>query len=819
MSSRSALLVLSATITLFAVRPAAAAWPHDPTTNVKLSNGFAYAEIAPTSVPDGAGGAIVAWTDTRYGDYDIVAQRVSAAGVPLWTAGGVAVTALPGSNQTFPVAVSDGAGGVIIAWADFRNAGVSQVYAQHLNASGAVVGGWPANGLRLTNVGVTDFNIDITTDGAGGALVSYERYWNLNDHDPDVIRVTSAGTVPIGWSPGSGVALCTLVSAQQLPRICSDGSGGAIVTWQDKRSGAFDIYAGKVTSAGTIPWTTDGVVLCSAPGDQTQPLLVGDGSGGAIVAWNDYRSGTNYDVYAEHVTAAGNLSNGWPSANQAMAVLTSGSDDWVNTLVTDGSGGAIAAGAYIFGFAVEAQRISGSGLALWGSVYSGGLLLNSGATGHYAVACSDNAGGAVIAWEFSAGSPTDLVAERVTGSGSLAAGWGGNGVPVATATGSQYSGSITSDGASGAIVSFLDLRDRPDVYAQRIERFGQLGNPEPAISKVKDVPNDQGGHVKLTWSASYLDNDPQFAINNYWIWRSVPGSVAAAALSRGGRLVTEEDGAVIASPRRGTRLFKTTVTNGASYAWEYVGSQVAQAFPSYSVVVATSSDSTFGSNPFTAFMVEAKPSSNAYWNSSPDSGYSVDNLPPATPAPFTGQWVRAAGTAMQWGANHEPDLAGYLLYRGSSAGFAPGPGNLVASLTGTSYTDPAGTQFSFFKLAAVDAHGNVSGYALLAPSGTVDVPAAELPREVGLLALGANPVHGDLALRFGLPRDGVVTIAIYDAAGRRVRDLVKGSWPAGYHDIRWDGRDEAGRGSASGLYLARLEAEGRVIVRRFLALR
>jgi hypothetical protein len=378
---------------------------------------------------------------------------------------------------------------------------------------------------------------------------------------------------------------------------------------------------------------------------------------------------------------------------------------------------------------------------------------------------------------------------------------------------------LCSDGASGAIIAWIDNRAAPQVgvYAQRIERFGQLGDPEPKITKVKDVPNDQGGKLKLSWDPSYLDNDPQFGIANYWIWRSVPGSVAAAALRRGAHLLSADGNE---EPRPGVRTFKTTVMSGTSYSWEYVGSQVAQAFPGYSMVMPVSSDSMFESNPYTAFMVEAKPpSGNAYWNSAPDSGYSVDNLGPVMPAPFTGQWLRAAGTALQWGANHEADLAGYLLYRGASAGFVPGPTNLVTGLAGTSYTDPAGTNTSFYKLAAVDAHGNVSPYALLVPSGTVDVPAEELPREVGLLALGPNPVREEVALRFALPREAAVSLAIYDASGRRIRGLTAETWPAGTHDLRWDGRDEAGRRTASGLYLVRLEAEGRVIVRRFLTLR
>ncbi|MBI1795617.1 MAG: T9SS type A sorting domain-containing protein [Candidatus Eisenbacteria bacterium] len=80
-------------------------------------------------------------------------------------------------------------------------------------------------------------------------------------------------------------------------------------------------------------------------------------------------------------------------------------------------------------------------------------------------------------------------------------------------------------------------------------------------------------------------------------------------------------------------------------------------------------------------------------------------------------------------------------------------------------------------------------------------------------------MQGALSLRFALPRDAEVSLAIYDAAGREVRTLASGAWPAGDHDVTWDGRDRSGRATASGLYLVRLEAEGRTIVRRVMTLR
>jgi len=90
--------------------------------------------------------------------------------------------------------------------------------------------------------------------------------------------------------------------------------------------------------------------------------------------------------------------------------------------------------------------------------------------------------------------------------------------------------------------------------------------------------------------------------------------------------------------------------------------------------------------------------------------------------------------------------------------------------------------------------------------GTVDAPAAAAG-----LALSArpNPFNPRTTLRLELPAAGPVQLAIFDAAGRRVRDLVTGDLPAGVQEVVWDGGDESGRRVASGTYYARLVAAGR----------
>ncbi|MBF8247265.1 MAG: xylanase [Bacteroidetes bacterium] len=68
--------------------------------------------------------------------------------------------------------------------------------------------------------------------------------------------------------------------------------------------GTYDVYASRITGSFALPWTANGVPICTADSTQTNPTAVSDGSGGAIVAWQDKRSG-NYDIYASRVFQGG----------------------------------------------------------------------------------------------------------------------------------------------------------------------------------------------------------------------------------------------------------------------------------------------------------------------------------------------------------------------------------------------------------------------------------------------------------------------------------------------------------------------------------
>jgi hypothetical protein len=124
-----------------------------------------------------------------------------------------------------------------------------------------------------------------------------------------------------------------------------------------------------------------------------------------------------------------------------------------------------------------------------------------------------------------------------------------------------------------------------------------------------------------------------------------------------------------------------------------------------------------------------------------------------------------------------------------------------------------------YKLTAVDVHGNESPVATLIPSGTLGVEGGTARAALEFAAPSPNPARGNATLRFALTTRGAVRLALFDAAGRRVATLADGVHEAGEHSVAFALRDGAGRDLPAGLYLARLEAEGRVLTRRIAAVK
>lgn len=134
--------------------------------------------------------------------------------------------------------------------------------------------------------------------------------------------------------------------------------------------------------------------------------------------------------------------------------------------------------------------------------------------------------------------------------------------------------------------------------------------------------------------------------------------------------------------------------------------------------------------------------------------------------------------------------------------------------------------FDYFSAAAdwyglvVYCKGELGGTYELIVGGSSSTDAAVVTGAAEFdLAASPNPFRDDSEIRFSVPREDRVSLDVYDAAGRLVRQLVNGAVPAGNHHERWDGRDTNGNRVTAGVYFARLKTAQEEKVHKLIRVR
>lgn len=99
------------------------------------------------------------------------------------------------------------------------------------------------------------------------------------------------------------------------------------------------------------------------------------------------------------------------------------------------------------------------------------------------------------------------------------------------------------------------------------------------------------------------------------------------------------------------------------------------------------------------------------------------------------------------------------------------------------------------------------------------ITGVSAPSQLALRSPWPNPSRGETRFQVSLPRDGRLDADVIDPQGRVVRSLARGTHGAGQHTLLWDGRDDAGRVSAPGLYFVRVRAAAEERQARFVRVR
>ena len=391
---------------------------------------------------DGAGGAIVTFQSSVGGNPSILTQRIDKNGNILWGANS-AVAAVPPSYQTYfesPVITHGCDGGAIIAWFAYSKLCTTQyncitynyIYVQRLDPDGNAL--WGANGISVgsyassSNGGSVDMTPGVISDGSCGAIVTWQFVNGIYAQ-----RINPNGNAL--WTP-NGITIST--TSAGYPKIIPDGSGGAIISYY-----GLGLKAQRIDSNGNLMWGPGGITVNPSMGSQ---VMVTDGKGGAIISF------IGSGLKAQRVDSNGNLMWG-PDGTTVSPSMGS------QVMATDGKGGAIIAGIIYTNSNVRyvyAQHVDANGNVLW---QNNGIPLCTAPYGRdNPFIVSDGAGGAIVVWQDYRADPTQsysaIYAQRIMASGALL--WELNGMLISTLPDSLMFPIVTADPYGNAWIMYWD---------------------------------------------------------------------------------------------------------------------------------------------------------------------------------------------------------------------------------------------------------------------------------------------------------------------------------------------------------------------------
>ncbi len=406
----------------------------------------------------------------------------------------------------------------------------------------------PEENSRITGDG-DQGACQIASDGAGGAIIVWEDRRAGNGCDIYAQRIDDRGN-PL-WSVG-GLEICGAADDQEDLRVASDGVGGAVIVWEDSRAGVYaDVYAQRVDGSGGLLWGVDGVMVASGAGHGSDPDIICDGAGGAYTAWSE-----DYMVFMQRIGATGNLL--WWGQDG----LKVGDGPGVHRkprLVSDGLDGAIIVWESD-SVDIRAQRVDPWGGRRW--LYDAALC-NAYGNQHGLEVIVDGEGGVIVAWEDGRLSPdSDAVyAQRVGADGSVL--WADDGIEMGS--GARYLNDVrlVSDGDGGAVIAWGVRTGSPeyDYYAlvQRVDAGGQAlwgdGGIEVcgSTSGHPELVGDGAAGAVVVWTdqrhGSTTDLYGQrFDASGNALWTAEGVALCTASQGQGGhRLVSDGRGGAIAS--------------------------------------------------------------------------------------------------------------------------------------------------------------------------------------------------------------------------------------------------------------------------------
>ncbi len=763
---------------------ATAEWNHDPVENDFL------APTIGTVVTDGFGGAILVTQDPNRGD-NLYAYHLNNLGEQVWGSGGVPVYTQHDQISDFEI-ISDGQGGVYLGIEEFNGA-LSHIWLQHLSSFGTLP--WGLSGVDCAPL-ITTYSLDnpsLSVTSTGGLIMACEFEYGPSDNDILVQILDTSGNRTLS---DLGRYIYNTTDSENNPNIQYDGYSGFYLVSELDTATDNSFYINHLDSASNPDWPTypAGQLITSTFWDP--PVLVVDAAGTAIITWVStmYLGTSGLDIGICRYFSEGDAF--WPPQlicsaphNQYRPQITPDDNDGCWLLWDDERDPALS-DVFMqhirFDFATTFPE----------NGQSVGFTPKSRQLAHSVLTTDGNL---AVTWYDIEQSKYDIYCNIV----KYPSVYIGNssGQVMATSGASQTEVALLP-GLNGGVVShfYSDYMQMVSgALYQRIGPWGFLGDATPTITTIADHPQDQGGVARVTWDSSYLDNFFDNSISEYVLMSRIPGAKAQAT--------------DLTELAKATSLPQEDLQALADDGWTFLESVQPYYLSQYASNAATYGDSTSAGIPYTEYLVLCVTSSGIL-ESNLLSGYSVDNISPGAPLALAAS-SEESGAHLQWTPSHlhDEDLLHYNIYRSADPLVQPNANNFLASSADSNYVDGSLSAGDWhYVVTAMDVHGNESDPSneVLVQDLSGSASGDSLPQKVAVQGAWPNPFNPVTTIKYALPDAGQIQLVIYDLRGQALRTLVAEYKQPGYHDVVFDGKDEAGRTLASGVYFARLQTRAGV---------
>jgi hypothetical protein len=340
---------------------------------------------------------------------------------------------------------------------------------------------------------------------------------------------------------------------------------------------------------------------------------------------------------------------------------------------------------------------------------------------------------------------------------------------------------------------YVSYRVNPTVTLLELE----WPDPEPVIETVTDVPDDQGGWVDVRFHRSAYDFAAEPApIAYYDVWRLTGSGSLRGDSSQWRRTASVSSGAGDFPPGE----------------WAFAGRTTAARQSEYVVAVQTLADSGVVYPYHTVFVVSAHTADSVvYWVSPPDSGWSVDNLPPAVPTGLV-----LTDSLFSWDPCPDPDFHHFSVYGSHTGDF--GTAEWIDD-TATPLIEIYSLGYAWYHVTASDSTGNESGDAA-ADTATVSVDDPLGGPALYFLAPGRpNPFKASTEISFSLAIGGMVRVAVFDVNGYLVATLLEDELPPGRHGVVWSVEEGRSPGVGPGVYFVTVRSGAFTATRKLVHIR